>query len=213
MFVMIWLLCDIFLSWSDEHWMKICPWSICLSNFGQLSTHIPSIVGSRQESWRTSINIQSYANAIPYKLVRRRWWKTGAQNWNIFTVGRSKWLHISCFFHLVDILHSDVDVLRLSCEILFLQLFDHGIDSLNCVLGGLIQCAAIGTGQSWYSVFIVVVACWPMYLVSVHFSFFLSFFFSSARCTAIEISICGWSYFLCRARGKSFTRYVKFMHS
>ncbi|KAH9818484.1 CDP-alcohol phosphatidyltransferase-domain-containing protein [Melampsora americana] len=44
------------------------------------------------------------------------------------------------------------------------ELFDHGIDSLNCVLGGLIQCAAIGTGQSFYSVFIVVVACWPMYL-------------------------------------------------
>lgn len=44
------------------------------------------------------------------------------------------------------------------------ELFDHGIDSLNCVLGGLIQCAAIGTGQSFYSVFIVIVACWPMYL-------------------------------------------------
>ncbi|KAG0147167.1 hypothetical protein CROQUDRAFT_656449 [Cronartium quercuum f. sp. fusiforme G11] len=44
------------------------------------------------------------------------------------------------------------------------ELFDHGIDSLNCVLGGIVQCAAIGTGHSFYSVFIVIVACWPMYL-------------------------------------------------
>ncbi|CAH7670949.1 CDP-alcohol phosphatidyltransferase-domain-containing protein [Phakopsora pachyrhizi] len=44
------------------------------------------------------------------------------------------------------------------------ELFDHGIDSLNCVLGGLIQCSAIGTGHTFYAVFIIVVACWPMYL-------------------------------------------------
>jgi hypothetical protein len=46
------------------------------------------------------------------------------------------------------------------------QLFDHGIDSLNCVLGGLVQCAAVGTGHSLYAVFILIVACWPMYLVN-----------------------------------------------
>jgi ethanolaminephosphotransferase len=45
------------------------------------------------------------------------------------------------------------------------QLFDHGIDSLNCVLGGLVQCAAVGSGHSLYAVFILLVACWPMYLV------------------------------------------------
>ncbi|KAA1076259.1 hypothetical protein PGT21_036406 [Puccinia graminis f. sp. tritici] len=44
------------------------------------------------------------------------------------------------------------------------ELFDHGIDSLNCVLGGLVQCAAVGTGHSLYAVFILIVACWPMYL-------------------------------------------------
>ncbi|POW12289.1 hypothetical protein PSTT_04636, partial [Puccinia striiformis] len=44
------------------------------------------------------------------------------------------------------------------------ELFDHGIDSLNCVLGGLVQCAAVGTGHSLYAVFILLVACWPMYL-------------------------------------------------
>ncbi|KNZ57435.1 uncharacterized protein VP01_215g2 [Puccinia sorghi] len=44
------------------------------------------------------------------------------------------------------------------------ELFDHGIDSLNCVLGGLVQCAAVGSGHSLYAVFILLVACWPMYL-------------------------------------------------
>lgn len=44
------------------------------------------------------------------------------------------------------------------------ELFDHGIDSLNCVLGGIVQCAAVGTGHSLYAVFIILVACWPMYL-------------------------------------------------
>jgi len=44
------------------------------------------------------------------------------------------------------------------------ELFDHGIDSLNCVLGGLVQCAAVGSGNSLYTVFILLVPCWPMYL-------------------------------------------------
>ena len=33
------------------------------------------------------------------------------------------------------------------------ELFDHGIDSLNCTLGSLLECAAMGLGTSKSGVF------------------------------------------------------------
>jgi len=45
------------------------------------------------------------------------------------------------------------------------QLFDHGIDSLNCVLGGIVQVASVGLGHSPKAAALIVLACWPMYLV------------------------------------------------
>ncbi|KEI38555.1 uncharacterized protein L969DRAFT_95630 [Mixia osmundae IAM 14324] len=44
------------------------------------------------------------------------------------------------------------------------ELFDHGIDSLNCALGGLVQAAAVGMGHTPLAAGMVVLACWPMYL-------------------------------------------------
>lgn len=49
------------------------------------------------------------------------------------------------------------------------ELFDHGIDTLNCPLGGLVQATAMGLGNSGYSLFCILVACWSMYLVRMPF--------------------------------------------
>ncbi|GAA5842832.1 hypothetical protein JCM3766R1_007178 [Sporobolomyces carnicolor] len=42
------------------------------------------------------------------------------------------------------------------------ELFDHGLDTLNCPIGGLIQAAAMGLGQSKYAVLCILVPCWSM---------------------------------------------------
>ncbi|GAA5946854.1 hypothetical protein JCM3765_002045 [Sporobolomyces pararoseus] len=44
------------------------------------------------------------------------------------------------------------------------ELFDHGLDTLNCPIGGLIQAAAMSLGQSKYSVLCILVPCWSMYV-------------------------------------------------
>ncbi len=46
------------------------------------------------------------------------------------------------------------------------ELFDHGIDSLNCTLGGLVQCAAMGFGSTSQGAFIMIVSSWPMFFSS-----------------------------------------------
>ncbi|KAK9474459.1 CDP-alcohol phosphatidyltransferase-domain-containing protein [Dipodascopsis tothii] len=43
------------------------------------------------------------------------------------------------------------------------ELFDHGIDSLNCTLGGLIECACMGLGPTGVGAFITMVSCLAMY--------------------------------------------------
>ncbi|KZV87382.1 Choline/ethanolaminephosphotransferase [Exidia glandulosa HHB12029] len=41
--------------------------------------------------------------------------------------------------------------------------FDHTIDSLNCVLGGLLQCASVGLGNTRRSAILALTACWAMW--------------------------------------------------
>ncbi|ROT34977.1 choline/ethanolaminephosphotransferase [Sodiomyces alkalinus F11] len=43
------------------------------------------------------------------------------------------------------------------------ELFDHGIDSLNCTLGSLLETAAMGLGTSRSGVFTALVPCLPMF--------------------------------------------------
>ena len=43
------------------------------------------------------------------------------------------------------------------------ELFDHGIDSLNCTLGSLLEAAAMGLGNSKSAVFTSLVPCLPMF--------------------------------------------------
>jgi len=48
--------------------------------------------------------------------------------------------------------------------------FDHTIDSLNCVLSGILQVAAIGAGNSWRGVAILVTGSWAMWFVRETYS-------------------------------------------
>lgn len=43
------------------------------------------------------------------------------------------------------------------------ELFDHGIDSLNCTLASLCEVAAVGYGRSHSAVFVALVPCLPMF--------------------------------------------------
>lgn len=43
------------------------------------------------------------------------------------------------------------------------ELFDHGIDSLNCTLASLLECAAMGLGTSKSGVFTALCPCLPMF--------------------------------------------------
>lgn len=43
------------------------------------------------------------------------------------------------------------------------ELFDHGIDSLNCTLASLLEAAAIGLGPSPQGVFTALIPCLPMF--------------------------------------------------
>jgi ethanolaminephosphotransferase len=43
------------------------------------------------------------------------------------------------------------------------ELFDHGIDSLNCTLGSLLETAAMGLGPTKIGAFTALVPCLPMY--------------------------------------------------
>ena len=43
------------------------------------------------------------------------------------------------------------------------ELFDHGIDSLNCTLGSLLEACAMGLGNSKSAVFTALVPCLPMF--------------------------------------------------
>lgn len=43
------------------------------------------------------------------------------------------------------------------------ELFDHGIDSLNCTLGSLLEACAMGLGNSKAAVFTALVPCLPMF--------------------------------------------------
>ncbi|CAE6462433.1 unnamed protein product [Rhizoctonia solani] len=45
------------------------------------------------------------------------------------------------------------------------HVFDHGIDTLNCPLGGLVQVASLGLGHSVNGAFFVLIGCVPMWLV------------------------------------------------
>lgn len=44
------------------------------------------------------------------------------------------------------------------------ELFDHGIDSLNCCLGGLVQSACMGMGSSQETALVAFITCVAMYL-------------------------------------------------
>ncbi|CAE6535683.1 unnamed protein product [Rhizoctonia solani] len=44
------------------------------------------------------------------------------------------------------------------------HVFDHGIDTLNCPLGGLVQVASLGLGHSVNGAFFVLIGCVPMWL-------------------------------------------------
>lgn len=44
------------------------------------------------------------------------------------------------------------------------ELFDHGVDSLNCTFGAILQLAAIQSGHTPLAVGLVIVPTWPMYL-------------------------------------------------
>lgn len=46
------------------------------------------------------------------------------------------------------------------------ELFDHGIDSLNCTLGGIVMCAALGLGSTLTGAIVVIVSSWPMFFSS-----------------------------------------------
>jgi ethanolaminephosphotransferase len=43
------------------------------------------------------------------------------------------------------------------------ELFDHGIDSLNCTLASLCECAAMGLGTSRAGIFTALIPCLPMF--------------------------------------------------
>jgi ethanolaminephosphotransferase len=43
------------------------------------------------------------------------------------------------------------------------ELFDHGIDSLNCTLASLLETAAMGLGTSNSGVFTALIPCLPMF--------------------------------------------------
>ncbi|KAK9455965.1 hypothetical protein V1511DRAFT_496177 [Dipodascopsis uninucleata] len=43
------------------------------------------------------------------------------------------------------------------------ELFDHGIDSLNCTLGGLIECACMGLGPTGPGAFTTLISCLAMF--------------------------------------------------
>src|ERR1700710_30375 len=43
------------------------------------------------------------------------------------------------------------------------ELFDHGIDSLNCTLGSLLETAAMGLGPTKIGAFTALVPCLPMF--------------------------------------------------
>ena len=43
------------------------------------------------------------------------------------------------------------------------ELFDHGCDALNCSLGGIVQAAAMGLGQSWMSIYVPFMAIVAFY--------------------------------------------------
>ncbi|CCG84349.1 protein of unknown function [Taphrina deformans PYCC 5710] len=46
------------------------------------------------------------------------------------------------------------------------ELFDHGIDSLNCTLGGIVLCAAMGFGSTVSGAVVVIISSWPMFFSS-----------------------------------------------
>ncbi|ORY80424.1 CDP-alcohol phosphatidyltransferase-domain-containing protein [Protomyces lactucae-debilis] len=46
------------------------------------------------------------------------------------------------------------------------ELFDHGIDSLNCTLGGIVLCSAMGFGATRDGAVIMIISSWPMFFSS-----------------------------------------------
>ena len=44
------------------------------------------------------------------------------------------------------------------------ELFDHGCDALNCTLGGLVHCAAMGLGTGGWSCVVLFLSLWGFYL-------------------------------------------------
>jgi hypothetical protein len=45
------------------------------------------------------------------------------------------------------------------------EVVDHGFDTLNCPLGGMIQASAMGLGHSPYTFLCIMVGCWSMFVV------------------------------------------------
>lgn len=80
----------------------------------------------------------------------------------------SSWVYLSCAIGLFTYQTMDnIDgkqARRTGTSSPLGELFDHGIDTLNCPLGGLVQATAMGLGNSGYSLFCILVACWSMYL-------------------------------------------------
>jgi ethanolaminephosphotransferase len=46
------------------------------------------------------------------------------------------------------------------------ELFDHGIDSLNCTLGGIVLASAMGFGATKEGAVIMIISSWPMFFSS-----------------------------------------------
>ncbi|EUC58309.1 sn-1,2-diacylglycerol cholinephosphotransferase, putative [Rhizoctonia solani AG-3 Rhs1AP] len=51
------------------------------------------------------------------------------------------------------------------------HVFDHGIDTLNCPLGGLVQVASLGLGHSVNGAFFILIGCVPMWLGTLYLGY------------------------------------------
>ncbi|GAA5939760.1 uncharacterized protein JCM15063_005278 [Sporobolomyces koalae] len=80
----------------------------------------------------------------------------------------SSWIYASCAFGLFFYQTMDnIDgkqARRTGTSSPLGELFDHGLDTLNCPIGGLIQAAAMGLGQGKYAVLCLLVPCWSMFV-------------------------------------------------
>lgn len=98
---------------------------------------------------------------------------------NVFTVAlfnsdltgpAGSWVYFSCafglfFYQTMDAIDGKQARATVSSSPLG-EVVDHGFDTLNCPLGGLIQASAMGLGHSPYTFLCIMVGCWSMFVVS-----------------------------------------------